>query len=59
VLRDSDGRELVWERRGAEVFVPRYVEVKRLAGDESIVLSGLSGGLRIVTDGAPILSQVR
>lgn len=59
ILRDTDGRSLVWERRGAEVFASRYVEVRRLAGDRSIVLSGLSGGLRVVTEGAQILSQVR
>jgi hypothetical protein len=59
VLRDSDGRTMVWERVGAETFLPRYVQSRRLAGDMVAVSAGLSSGLRIVTSGANILAQVR
>ena len=59
VLRDSDGRTMVWERVGAETFLPRYVQSRRLTGDMVAVSAGLSSGLRIVTSGANILAQVR
>ena len=59
VLRDSDGRTMVWERVSAETFLPRYVQSRRLAGDMVAVSAGLSSGLRIVTSGANILAQVR
>jgi cobalt-zinc-cadmium efflux system membrane fusion protein len=59
VVRDSDGRSLVWERRSAEIFVPHYIQAKRLGGDAVVVEAGLSNGMRIVTSGGAILSQVR
>ena len=59
VMRDSDGRTMVWERMSAETFLPRYVQSRRLAGDMVAVSAGLSSGLRIVTSGATILAQVR
>ena len=59
VLRDSDGRTMVWERVSAETFLPRHVQSRRLAGDIVAVSAGLSSGLRIVTSGATILAQVR
>ena len=59
VLRDSDGRTMVWERVSAETFLPRYVQSRRLAGDMVAVSAGLSSGLRIVSSGANILAQIR
>ncbi|HEV7369756.1 efflux RND transporter periplasmic adaptor subunit [Arenibaculum sp.] len=59
IVRDGDGRTLVWERSAAEIFVPRQVQAERLAGDQMIVRSGLTAGTRVVVDGASILRQVR
>jgi membrane fusion protein, heavy metal efflux system len=59
LVRDSDGRSLVWERRSAEIFVPHYIQARRLGGDAVVVEAGLSNGMRIVTSGSAILSQVR
>jgi cobalt-zinc-cadmium efflux system membrane fusion protein len=59
VIRDGDGRSIVWERLSAERFTPRQVRVVRVAGDEVVVQSGLSDGARVVVDGATILNQVR
>lgn len=59
VVRTPDGQQMVWQKIGAERFVARIVETKRLAGDVTVVTSGLGDGERIVTDAAAILSQVR
>lgn len=59
IVRDGDGRVLVWERSAAEIFVPRQVQAEKLAGDQMIVHSGLAAGARVVVDGASILRQVR
>jgi cobalt-zinc-cadmium efflux system membrane fusion protein len=59
LVRNPDGQEQVWEKLGAERFIARIVQTKRLAGDSIVVTSGLSAGQRIVTEGSAILSQVR
>ncbi len=59
VVRDTEGRNVVWERRSAEIFIPRLVQLRRVAGDMVVVEAGLSNGLRIVTRGAAMIDQVR
>lgn len=59
VIRDGDGRSIVWERTGAETFVPRQVRAIRVAGKQMVVESGLSSGARVVTEGASLLNQIR
>ncbi|MCK0209432.1 HlyD family efflux transporter periplasmic adaptor subunit [Starkeya koreensis] len=59
VIRDADGRSIVWERTGAESFMPRQVRATRIAGNRMVVESGLSDGARVVTDGASLLNQIR
>ena len=59
VIRDGDGRSIVWERTGAETFVPRQVRATRVAGNQMLVESGLSNGARVVTEGATLLNQIR
>lgn len=59
VIADGDGRSIVWERVSAETFLPRQVDAVRVAGDMTMVRSGLSDGARIVTQGGSILSQIR
>lgn len=59
VIRDADGRSIVWERTGAETFMPRQVRATRIAGNRMVVESGLADGARVVTDGASLLNQIR
>ena len=59
VIRDGDGRSIVWERTGAETFVPRQVRATRVAGNQMVVEQGLANGARVVTEGASLLNQVR
>jgi hypothetical protein len=59
IIRDGDGRSIVWERMSAETFLPRQVRAIRVAGDVMVVQSGLSDGARVVVEGATILNQVR
>lgn len=59
VIRDGDGRSIVWERITAETFLPRQVRAVRVAGDIMVVQSGLADGARVITEGASLLSQVR
>jgi cobalt-zinc-cadmium efflux system membrane fusion protein len=59
VIRDGDGRSVVWERLSAETFSPRQVRAIRVAGNIMVVQSGLIDGARVVVEGASILNQVR
>jgi cobalt-zinc-cadmium efflux system membrane fusion protein len=59
VIRDADGRSIVWERTGAETFMPRQVRATRIAGNQMVVESGLADGARVVTEGASLLNQIR
>ncbi len=59
VVRTSDGRQMVWERRSAERFVANHVSTRSLDADNVLVVSGLSANVRVVTEGAAALDQVR
>ncbi len=59
VIRDGDGRSVVWERMTAETFLPRQVKAVRVTGAIMVVQSGLADGARVVTNGATLLNQVR
>ena len=59
VVRSQNGQDLVFEHRSAERFEPRAVRVEPLDGERVLVVSGLKPGVRIVTQGAELLDQVR
>jgi len=59
VVRASNGLHIVYDHTGAERFEPREVRIAPLDGERVLVLSGLSEGQRIVTQGAELLDQVR
>ncbi|NQW01110.1 MAG: efflux RND transporter periplasmic adaptor subunit [Rhodospirillales bacterium] len=59
VVRTSDGRDIVWERRTAERFVSHQVSVLPIDADHVLVTSALDRSTRIVTDGTAVLDQVR
>jgi membrane fusion protein, heavy metal efflux system len=49
----------VFEHSSAERFEPRSVRVEPLDGERVLVVSGLKAGVRVVTQGAELLDQVR
>jgi membrane fusion protein, heavy metal efflux system len=59
VVRASNGQHIVYDHSAAERFEPREVRIAPLDGERVLVLSGLSEGQRIVTQGAELLDQVR
>lgn len=59
VVRASNGQHIVYDHTAAETFMPREVRIAPLDGERVLVVSGLSEGRRIVTQGAELLDQVR
>jgi cobalt-zinc-cadmium efflux system membrane fusion protein len=59
VLRSANGQTTVFEHTSAERFEPRAVRVEPLDADTVVVLDGLPGGARVVTQGAELLNQIR
>jgi cobalt-zinc-cadmium efflux system membrane fusion protein len=49
----------VWVHTGAELFAPRTVRLLPLDGNTVAVVDGLKAGDRVVTQGAPLVNQVR
>jgi hypothetical protein len=59
LVRSSANEPLVWVKAAPERFEPRRVRTQPLDAARVLVTSGLAGGERVVTDGAPLLNQVR
>lgn len=59
VVRASNGQHIVFDHATAETFEPREVRIAPLDGERVLILSGLTEGRRIVTQGAELLDQVR
>jgi hypothetical protein len=59
VLRTSDGQEILWERRSAEIFVAHQVSPLPIDADSVLIPSKLGPGVRVVTVGAAVLGQIR
>jgi RND family efflux transporter MFP subunit len=59
LVRLTNGETVVFEKRAAEVFVPRTVRTRMIAGDRVAVLAGIESGARIVVQGAGLIAQVR
>lgn len=59
VTRTDAGENTVWVHVSAERFVPRRVGIQPVNGAEVAVVSGLTGGERVVISGAALLAQVR
>jgi hypothetical protein len=59
LVRLTNGETVVFEKRGAEVFVPRTVRMRVISGDRVAVLAGIEPGARIVVQGAGLIAQVR
>lgn len=59
VVRNAANEAVVWVHASPESFVARKVKVAPLDGESVVVSSGLSGGERIVGQGAAALAQIR
>jgi hypothetical protein len=59
VVRASSGLAMVWVKTDAERFEPHTIRYEALDGQRVVVTAGLKAELRVVTEGATILSQVR
>jgi multidrug efflux pump subunit AcrA (membrane-fusion protein) len=59
VLRTSDGQEILWERRSAEIFVAHQVSPLPIDAHSVLIPSKLGPGVRVVTIGAAVLGQIR
>lgn len=59
VVRSAEGPPIVFEMPGAERFVPRPVRVQPLDAQRVIVTAGLEPGMRVVTEAAGLVAQVR
>jgi hypothetical protein len=59
VVRSAEGPPIVFEMPGAERFVPRPVRVQPLDARRVVVTAGLEPGMRVVTEAAGLVAQVR
>ncbi|MDP2818906.1 MAG: efflux RND transporter periplasmic adaptor subunit [Polaromonas sp.] len=59
VVKNPSNQDMVWVHTGAEVFQPRTVRLLPLDGSTVAIVDGLKAGDRVVTQGAPLLNQVR
>ncbi len=59
LLRGTDGRQFVWERRSAERFVRHHVSSQPIDAAQVLITSGLPASVRVVVEGATALDQVR
>ena len=59
VVKNASNQDMVWVHTSAELFVPRTTRVVPLDGATVSVVDGLKAGDRVVTQGAPLVNQVR
>jgi len=59
VVKNASNQDMVWVHTGAEVFQPRTVRLAPLDGNTVAIVDGLKAGDRVVTQGAPLVNQVR
>ena len=59
VVRNAANESVVWVHESAERFVSRKVKAAALDGHSVAVTDGLTGGERVVVQGAASLAQIR
>ncbi len=59
VVKNAANQDVVWVHTDAEQFAARTVRLIALDGATVSVIDGLRNGDRVVTQGAPLLNQVR
>ena len=58
-VKNASNQDMVWVHPGAEIFPPRTVRRTTLDGSTAAIVDGLKPGERVVTQGAPLVNQVR
>ena len=59
VIKNASNQDMVWVHTGAEIFMPRTIRATALSANTVSVVDGLKTGDRVVTQGAPLVNQVR
>ena len=59
VIRAPNGEHVVFEKLGAERFMPRPVRIEPVSADRVVVLAGVSPQARVVVRGASLIGQIR
>ena len=59
VVRSSSGLAIVWVKTEPERFEPHTVRYEPLDGQRVVITAGLTAEVRVVTDGATLLNQIR
>lgn len=59
MLRRPNGEMVVWSSFGPERFEALKVDWKPVDGSTVLIEAGISPGMRVVVDGASLLSEVR
>ena len=59
VVRAPSGLAIVWVKTEPERFEPHTVRTESLDGQRVVVTAGLKTDVRVVTDGATLLNQIR
>jgi membrane fusion protein, heavy metal efflux system len=59
IVRSSSGLSMVWVKYEPERFEPHTVRYEPLDGERVVVFAGLKPELRVVTQGATLLNQIR
>ena len=59
VVKNPSNQDIVWVHTGPEVFEARTIRAVALDGANVSVVDGLKAGDRVVTQGAPLVNQVR
>lgn len=59
VVRAQSGLSIVWVKTEPERFEPHTVRHEPLDGQRVLVLAGLKAEMRVVTEGATLLNQIR
>ena len=59
VIRAPNGEHVVFEKLGAERFIPRPVRIEQVSADRVVVREGVMPQARVVVRGASLIGQIR
>ncbi len=59
VVHDTAGREIVWQHAYPEGFIALPVRIEPIDGEKVMVSAGLTANMRVVVEGADLLSEIR
>ena len=59
VTRNTSGQDVVWQHAYPESFVPLPVRVESIDGSNVLVTAGVTPNMRVVTEAADLLNEVR